>query len=137
MTRETAAQQSHTAPTRVAYQILRLGFAVLPIVFGFAKLFDFLTDWTIFLPDFVTEVVSGSVLMRIAGVGEILIGVGVWIRPRIFAYLVAAWLAVIIVTLAIIGGFWSIALRDFGLLLGATALGQLARAKPDRSETLQ
>jgi hypothetical protein len=64
--------------------------------------------------------------MAIVGVIEIAAGIGVWLRPRIFAYVVAAWLAVIIVTLAIAGGFWDIALRDFGLLLAALALGQLA-----------
>lgn len=127
MTAETGDQRSRTTPSRVAFQILRFGFTVLPIIFGLAKLLDVLTEWTIFLPDFVTDLVSGSVVMRVAGVLEIIIGVGVWLRPRIFAYLVAAWLAVIIVTLAIIGGFWSIALRDFGLLLAAAALGQLAQ----------
>lgn len=127
MTDVTGDQGIATPPSRVAFQILRFGFTGLPIIFGLAKLLDVLTDWTIFLPDFVTDLVSGSVVMRIAGVAEVIIGVGVWLRPRIFAYLVAAWLAVIIVTLAIIGGFWSTAIRDFGLLLGAAALGQLAQ----------
>lgn len=127
MTPETEERPNPAAPSRIAFQILRFGFTVLPILFGLAKLFDVLTDWTIFLPDFVTDLISGSVVMRIAGVAEIVIGVGVWIRPSIFAYIVAAWLTVIIVTLAIIGGFWSLAIRDFGLLLGAVALGQLAQ----------
>lgn len=58
-------------------------------------------------------------------------GIGVWLRPRIFVYVVAAWLGVIIVTLAMTGGFWDIALRDLGLLLGALTLGQLAAAHAD------
>lgn len=65
--------------------------------------------------------------MAIVGVVEIAAGIGVWLRPRIFAYVVAGWLALIILTLVIAGGFWDIALRDFGLLLGALALGQLAQ----------
>jgi hypothetical protein len=66
-------------------------------------------------------------VMAVVGVVEIAAGIGVWLRPKIFAWVVAAWLAVIIITLVIAGGFWDIALRDFGLLLGAVALGQLAR----------
>lgn len=126
MTADTQRQTTRT-PSEIGFQILRFGFTVLPIVFGLDKFFDVLTQWTIFVPDFVAEVVSPSLVMGVAGVVEIVTGIGVWIRPKIFAYLVAAWLAGIIVTLAIIGGFWSIALRDAGLLLGAVALGQLAQ----------
>lgn len=124
-TTQTTAQQ--TSPSRTAYEILRLGFTVAPILFGLDKFFNLMTDWPEFLPEFVTSVASGTVVMAIVGVVEIAAGIGVWLRPRIFAWVVAGWLAVIIITLAIAGGFWDIALRDFGLLLGAVALGQLAR----------
>jgi hypothetical protein len=86
------------------------------------------TAWTEFLPTFVTDAVRGSVVMGIVGVIEIVAGIGVWLRPKIFAPVVAAWLGVIIVTLIIAGGFSDIALRDFGLLLGALALWRLNRA---------
>jgi hypothetical protein len=121
----TPATTTRVAPS--AYQILRLGFTVAPILFGLDKFFNVMTDWTKFLPDFITDAVSGSVIMAIVGVIEIAAGIGVWLRPKVFAYVVAAWLGVIIITLAITGDFWDIALRDFGLLLGALALGQLAR----------
>ncbi len=65
--------------------------------------------------------------MAVVGVVEIIAGIGVWLRPKIFAYVVAAWLGLIIITLILAGGFWDIVLRDFGLLLGAVALGQLAQ----------
>ncbi len=110
-----------------AFRILRLGFTVAPILFGLDKFFNLMTDWPQFLPEFVTDVVSGTAVMAIVGVVEIAAGIGVWLRPRIFAWVVAGWLAVVIITLALAGGFWDIALRDFGLLLGAVALGQLAR----------
>ena len=116
-----------TTPSGAAYQILHLGFTVAPILFGLDKFFNVLTDWTEFLPGFVTDVVSGTAVMAVVGVVEIAAGIGVWLRPKIFAWVVAGWLAVIIITLAIAGGFWDIALRDFGLLLGAIALAQLAR----------
>ncbi|MGH8913096.1 MAG: hypothetical protein ACRDZM_01115 [Acidimicrobiia bacterium] len=121
----TTTQQ--TSPSELAYRILRLGFTVAPILFGLDKFTNLMTDWTRFLPEFVTDVISGGTIMAVVGIVEIAAGIGVWLRPRIFAHVVAAWLGVIIVTLALAGGFWDIALRDFGLLLGALALGQLAR----------
>jgi len=114
--------------SRLAYQILHLGFTVTPILFGLDKFFNSMTDWVEFLPAFVTDLVSGSVVMGIVGIVEIVAGIGVWLRPKIFAPVLAAWLGLIIVTLIIAGGFWDIALRDFGLLLGALALWRLARA---------
>jgi hypothetical protein len=116
------------AESRAAYQILHLGYALAPILFGLDKFLGVMTDWTEFLPTFVTDAVSGSVVMGIVGVIEIVAGIGVWLRPKIFAPVVAAWLGVIIITLVIAGGFWDIALRDFGLMLGALALWRLARA---------
>ncbi len=114
--------------SRLAYQILHLGFTVAPILFGLDKFFNLMTDWVEYLPGFVTDAVSGAVVMGIVGVIEIAAGIGVWLRPKIFAPVVAAWLGLIILTLIFAGGFWDIALRDFGLLLGALALWRLARA---------
>ncbi len=123
----TITPTTQTTPSATAYQILRLGFTVAPILFGLDKFFNLMTNWPEFLPGFVTEVVSGTAVMAVVGVIEIAAGIGVWLRPKVFAYVVAAWLGVIIVTLIIAGGFWDTALRDFGLLLAALALGQLAR----------
>ncbi|HJQ96297.1 MAG TPA: hypothetical protein VJ935_11410 [Acidimicrobiia bacterium] len=110
-----------------AYRILRFGFTALPIIAGVDKFTNLLTDWTQYLPEVVTDAVNATTVMAVVGVVEIVAGIGVWLRPKIFANVVAAWLGVIIVTLLIAGDFWDIALRDFGLLLGALALGQLAR----------
>lgn len=127
MTTTTSPGTEVTTSSHNAFRILRLGFTVAPILFGLDKFFNLMTDWPQFLPEFVTDVVSGTAVMAIVGVVEIAAGIGVWLRPRIFAWVVAGWLAVVIITLALAGGFWDIALRDFGLLLGAVALGQLAR----------
>lgn len=127
MTTTTALHTEVTTHSQNAFRILRLGFIVAPILFGLDKFFNLMTDWPQFLPEFVTDVVSGTAVMALVGVVEIAAGIGVWLRPRIFAWVVAGWLAVIIITLALAGGFWDIAVRDFGLLLGAVALGQLAR----------
>ena len=114
--------------SRAAFQILRFGFSVAPILFGIDKFFNLMTDWTNYLPGFVTDAVSGDVVMAVVGVIEIIAGIGVWLRPKLFAPVVAVWLGVIIVSLVLTGDYWDVALRDFGLLLGAVALSNLARA---------
>jgi hypothetical protein len=48
------------------------------------------------------------------------------IKPRWGAYVVAAWLAGIIINLLSYSGYYDVALRDFGLLLGALTLARLA-----------
>jgi hypothetical protein len=64
--------------------------------------------------------------MYAVGVIEIVAGIAVALAPRFGAWLVAAWLAGIIVNLLTFPGYFDIALRDFGLLVGAVALARLA-----------
>jgi hypothetical protein len=64
--------------------------------------------------------------MHVVGVIEIVAGLAVAAKPRFGAYLVAAWLAGIIVNLLTYSGYYDVALRDFGLMLGALALARLA-----------
>jgi uncharacterized membrane protein YphA (DoxX/SURF4 family) len=112
-----------------AFRILQFGFTVAPILAGLDKFFHLLVNWDQYLPGAVANVspIPPHTLMLVVGVIEIVAGIGVWLKPRIFAYVVAAWLAVIIINLLLIPGYFDIALRDFGLLLGALALGQLSQ----------
>jgi hypothetical protein len=57
---------------------------------------------------------------------EIVAGILVAIKPRWGAYIVVLWLLGIIVNLLTYPGFYDVALRDFGLLLAALALGRLS-----------
>jgi hypothetical protein len=118
-----------SSPSRQAYQILHLGFTVAPIAAGLDKFFHVLTDWDKYLPGVVNRMVGGHghELMLVVGVIEIVAGIGVALKPRLFSYVVAAWLGAIIVNLLLIPGFFDVALRDFGLLLGALALGRLSQ----------
>ncbi len=115
-------------PSYQAYQILRLGFTVAPIVAGLDKFFHFLVNWDQYLPSFVNNLTGGHghQLMLVAGVIEIVAGIGVALKPKIFAYVVAAWLLMIVVNLLMIPGYFDVALRDFGLSLGALALARLS-----------
>jgi hypothetical protein len=67
--------------------------------------------------------------MHIVGVVEIAAGLVVAVMPRFGGVLVAGWLGGIIVSLLLVGGYADIALRDFGLLVGALSLALLARAQ--------
>ena len=54
-------------------------------------------------------------------------------KPRFGGYLVAGWLGGIIVNLLLMADYYDIALRDFGLMLGALSLARLAAAFPSNS----
>lgn len=118
-----------SSASQQAYQILHLGFTVAPIVAGLDKFFHLLVNWDQYLPGFVNSLTGGRghQLMLAAGVIEIIAGLGVWFKPKIFAYVVSAWLLLIIVNLLLIPGYFDVALRDFGLALGALALGRLSQ----------
>src|SRR6478735_11241884 len=115
-------------PAYQAFLLLRTAFAVAPIVFGLDKFFNLLTDWPGYLAPWIDSIVPGTAqqAMYVVGVVEIAAGGFVAIRPLIGGYVVAAWLAGIIVNLLLIPGFYDIGLRDFGLLLAALALARLA-----------
>ena len=138
----TTSTAAHSAPTRTdlsdptmqAFWLLRVGFTVAPILFGVDKFLGVLADWPTYLWSGVDRLLPGTAsdAMLVVGVIEILAGVLVAVRPRIGGYVVAAWLAGIIVNLLLVGDFYDIALRDVGLLLGALALARLATATAQR-----
>jgi uncharacterized membrane protein YphA (DoxX/SURF4 family) len=117
-------------PAYQAFVLLRVVFAVAPILFGLDKFFDVLVDWPQYLAPWIDDIVPGSAstAMHLVGGVEILAGVLVALKPRYAAYVVAAWLAGIIVDLLTYSGYYDVALRDFGLLVGALALARLAQA---------
>lgn len=117
---------------RQAFVLLRIVFTIAPIAFGADKFVGVLTDdWEKYLAPWINDIAPGSAhdAMLIVGVVEILAGLVVAVRPRFGGYLVAAWLLGIIVNLLSVGGYADIALRDFGLLVGALALASLAAAQ--------
>ena len=116
-------------PAVQALLLLRIAFTVAPILFGIDKFAGVLTDdWTKYLATQFNDLIPGSAqdAMYMVGVVEIAAGLLVAINPRIGGLVVAAWLAGIIVNLLLVGGYGDIALRDFGLLLGALTLSRLA-----------
>ena len=120
-------------PAVQALLLLRIAFTVAPILFGLDKFAGVLTDdWTRYLAPAFNDIIPGNAsdAMHIVGVVEIVAGLVVAVTPRFGGLLVAGWLAGIIVNLLIVGGYGDIAMRDFGLLLGALTLSRLASAFP-------
>ena len=126
---ESSIRADVADPTYQAYQILRVGFVVAPVVAGLDKFFHVLVNWDQYLPPIVNAMVGGHghELMLAVGVVEIVAGLGVLFKPKVFAYVVAAWLLLIVVNLLMIPGYYDVALRDFGLALAALALARLSQ----------
>ena len=124
---ETVAVRS-LSPSAQAYQILHLAYTIAPLVAGIDKFFNWLVNWDQYLAPAVARMlpVSGHTFMLAVGVIEMVAGLLVAFTPRIGAWVVAAWLFGIIINLLILPGYFDVALRDFGLALGAIALARLS-----------
>ncbi|MGH3949569.1 MAG: hypothetical protein ACRDSE_10630 [Pseudonocardiaceae bacterium] len=132
---KTTSPADLSDPAYQAFLALRMTFTVAPILFGLDKFTNLLVDWERYLAPWIDGIVPGTAAqaMYMVGVVEILAGIVVALAPRIGGWLVAAWLAGIIVNLLTIPGFYDIALRDFGLFVAAVALARLAtRPAPRR-----
>jgi uncharacterized membrane protein YphA (DoxX/SURF4 family) len=115
-------------PAYQAFTIMRIAFTVAPILFGLDKFANVMVDWEGYLAPWINDIIPGSAstAMHLVGVIEIVAGIAVALKPRYGAYVVAAWLGGIIIDLLTYSGYYDVALRDFGLLLGALTLARLA-----------
>jgi uncharacterized membrane protein YphA (DoxX/SURF4 family) len=115
-------------PAYQAYVTLRVGFTVVPIAMGIDKFFNNFVVWERYLAHWIDNIspLSAVHTMHVVGVIEIVAGVLVALKPRYFAYLVAAWLGGIVINLLTYSGYYDIAIRDAALMLTAVTLGRLA-----------
>jgi uncharacterized membrane protein YphA (DoxX/SURF4 family) len=123
-----------------AFALMRLAFTVAPIAFGLDKFVGVMVDWPIYLAPWIDDIAPGSAqdFMYFVGATEIVAGVLVALKPRYGAYVVAGWLAGIVLNLLTHSGYYDVALRDFGLMLAALTLARLASVydPPLRSQPL-
>jgi len=112
-----------------AYRILQIAFVIVPIIAGLDKFFDVLTNWSNYIAPIFQGMLNGydQGFMMVVGVVEIIAGIGVLLKPKIFAFIISIWLFCIIINLLMTGLYFDIALRDTGLLLGSLALGKLSQ----------
>jgi uncharacterized membrane protein YphA (DoxX/SURF4 family) len=125
---DSASARLRVDPAFQAFTLLRIGFTVAPILFGLDKFANVMVNWSQYLAPWINDIVPGSAdqFMYAVGVVEIVAGLVVALRPRYGAYLVAAWLGGIIFNLLTLSGYYDVALRDFGLMLGALTLARLS-----------
>lgn len=121
-------QRVRTDPAYAAFLLLRVGFVVLPLWMGIDKFLNDLTDWPHYLAPWVVDAIpfSAQTAMYVVGAIEIVAGLAVALKPRYASYVVALWLAGIVINLLTFSGFYDVALRDFGLLVAALTLALLA-----------
>jgi hypothetical protein len=129
MREERAAVAAGEDPAYQAFRILQVAFVLAPIIAGVDKFFGFLVNWDQYLAPTIAGMlpITAHTFMMIVGVIEIVAGGIVAMKPYYGGYLVTLWLWAIIVNLLMIPGHYDIALRDFGLSLGATSLARLSR----------
>lgn len=109
-----------------AYQILRFAFMVTTIIGGLDKYFNYLTNWEQYLAPPFNVFGDPHITMMVLGLIQIIAGIGVWLKPKIFAYIIALLFLDVIINLLLLHNFYNIALTDFALLLGVLALGRLS-----------
>jgi len=107
---------------------LKIVFGVVPIVAGLDKFPNLLVDWTKYIaPAFAHAIpFSGTTFMHLVGIIEIVAGIGVLFTPwtRVFAWIVAIWLAGISLDL-IVAGYYDIAVRDLVMAISSLCLARL------------
>ncbi len=130
-------------PAYQAYQTLRFTFTFLPFAVGADKLLQIMANWEQYLAPFVPRMlhVSGHTLMRISGTLELAVAAGMVFKPRVFSYVVCAWLLGIVTNLLLTGHYFDIALRDFALFLASLAFARLCpmfdpKSLSDRQDSL-
>ena len=111
-----------------AFRILQIVFIIAPILAGLDKFFYLLTQWSNYISPLVLKIINNHDrgFMMVAGVIEIIAGIGIIFKPRIFSYIVSLWLLGIIINLLLTEHYFDIALRDIGLFLSAIALSRLS-----------
>ena len=127
--RRTGLTNAMASPAYQAYKILQMAFILAPIVAGLDKFTHLLVNWDNYLAPVIANMlpIGAHQFMLLVGAIEILAGLLVAVRPRIGGYVVALWLWGIILNLLLHPGYYDIALRDFGLSLGALALARLSK----------
>ena len=115
------------------WTVLKYFYGIVPIVIGLDKFFFYIVDWNIYVSPWVVMHVPKIIaahIVPLVGVVEIVAGLIVlstWMRFG--AYLVAAWIGVVIVDLLTIGGMYDIILRDVAIAVGYITLGVLTELK--------
>jgi uncharacterized membrane protein YphA (DoxX/SURF4 family) len=105
-------------PRYQAFWMLRLGYTAIPLAMGIDKFFYGLVYWPKYLADWIDNIAPGTAqqFMYFVGIVEIVAVLLVLLKPRYAAYVVAAWLAGIVINLFSYGRWYDVGVRDLGLM---------------------
>src|SRR5712691_3645106 len=115
-----------------AYWSLRIAFGLTALLAGLDKFFNLLTNWDQYVSPLILRIVpmSAEMLMRVAGVIEIIAGIVVLSGlTRLGGYVIAAWLTAIALILVTGGKHFDVAVRDLVMAIGAFTLARLSEVR--------
>lgn len=114
-----------------AKTVLKYTFGLVPIIAGLDKFSNILTDWGQYISPWLSEIIpfEAGTFMMIVGIIEIIAGILVFLKPKIGALVVMAWLIAIALTLIVSGIFLDVAVRDLVMAVGAFSLAKLSEEK--------
>lgn len=112
--------------------MLRYIYGLVPIIVGLDKFFNYTVNWNIYVSPLILAhlPVTSAQFVMIIGIIEIIAGCIVlssW--TRFGAYLVSAWLLLVVVNLLTMHTYFDIALRDLVIALGYGVYGTLVQLK--------
>lgn len=111
--------------------MLKVTYALVPILLGLDKCF---TGWIVHWSKYVSPAIMGYIpltmdqFLILVGIIEIIAGIVVWFYPRLGAYVIVCWMALVILNLASMNAFYDIIARDVVIAIGALALAWLSEA---------
>lgn len=111
---------------------LRIGLGAAPLLAGLDKFFNLLAKWELYLNPLALRLipVSAGTFMRGVGVIEMIVGLAILTRwTRLGAYVAAAWLVAIALSLITMGAFLDVAVRDLLIALAAFTLARLTEVR--------
>lgn len=117
---------------QIVKRVLTYTFGLVPIIAGLDKFTNLLTEWSHYISGNFAKMLPLEVgmFMMAVGVIEIIAGILVFLKPKIGAMVVMAWLVAIGLTLILEGQYFDIAVRDFVMAVGAFSLVKLTEENP-------
>jgi uncharacterized membrane protein YphA (DoxX/SURF4 family) len=112
--------------------VLRTAIGLMALLAGLDKFLNLLTNWPMYLSPMAERLspVSGTALMHVFGVIEMIVGLAILTKwTRLGAYVAMAWLVGIAINLVTTGMFFDVAVRDLELSVAAFTLARLTAVR--------
>lgn len=121
--------QTVKSPLYPIQNLLKYTFVIVPIVAGADKFTNLLTDWENYINPTLLNIIpfSAHTFMMIVGVIEIVAGVVVLKKPQVGGLIVAAWLALIALTLLAGLDYMDVAVRDLVMAIAAFSMARISK----------